>query len=127
MTLKQSMPKSPLPHLYRMRDSIKLIFEYIQGFSLHTFSKDHKTWDAVVKQIENIGEEVNKLEVNFRQAHPEFPWKDMVATRNKLAHDYWDINPKRVWEIATIDIPHLEHLLLPLLKVVESQEAKTNS
>lgn len=102
------MHKSALPHLFHLRDSILLIETYNSGYNLERFSNDQKTWDAVVKQIENIGEEVNKLEKSYQEAHPQLPWKEMIATRNKLVHDYWDINPKRVWEIATIDIPALK-------------------
>jgi uncharacterized protein with HEPN domain len=118
------MPKSALPHLYRIRDSINLIEQYITDFDLESFSADHKTWDAVVKQIENIGEEVNKLEKHHLETYPHLPWLDMVATRNKLVHDYWDINPKRVWEIATIDIPALKQDLLPILQNLKAQESK---
>lgn len=124
-----------MPHLYRIRDSITLISQYIDKFTLETFSQDNKTWDAVVKQIENIGEEVNKLERNFLKSYPQLPWSDMIATRNKLVHDYWDINPKRVWEVATIDIPKLRKDLLPILHDLsraelaegEAQEDKGNT
>lgn len=118
------MRKSALPHLFHIRDSINRIEKYLAGYTLETFSNDNKTWDAVTKQIENIGEEVNKLKKGYLEAHPQFSWSDMVATRNKLVHDYWDINPKRVWEIATIDIPKLKEDLLPILQNLESQEAK---
>lgn len=110
-----------------MRDAINLIQEYIAGFTLETFEKDHKTWDAVVKEIEVIGEAVTKIEDGFKLNIPEIPWKQMTATRNKLVHDYWDINPKRVWEIANTDIPNLKNALLPVLEELHNSDQNHQS
>ena len=67
--------------------------------------------DAIVRQLEVIGEATKKISQDFRDLHQDIPWKDMAAMRDKLIHDYIEVDFKMVWNTATIDIPELERLL----------------
>ncbi len=62
---------------------------------------------ALVKCLETIGEAAANLPAGFRQDHPEIPWKEIVAMRNRLIHGYFEIKYERVWHTATVDVPKL--------------------
>lgn len=61
--------------------------------------------DAVIRNLEVIGEAVNKIPLEIRQDLSEIPWKDIVSLRNKVIHEYFDVNIPIIWDTATKDIP----------------------
>ena len=69
------------------------------------FFKDHKTQDAVVRNIEIIGEAVKLLSDNIKKSNPNIAWKEIAGTRDKLIHDYFGVNIDVVWNIAKEDLP----------------------
>ena len=95
------MAKSPIPFLLHIRDAIDTINKYIGSYSFDEFKTDQKTQDAVIRQLEIIGEATSKLESEMKNEHPEIPWRDISDFRNILAHEYWDIDIEIVWKAAT--------------------------
>ncbi len=75
-------------------------------------------YDAVVRNLEIIGEACSHLEEEFKDTHPNIPWAQIIGMRNKLAHEYWDIDIDIVWQAATIEAPQLQKQLLDLLGTV---------
>ena len=71
--------------------------------------------DAFVREIEIIGEAARHVDENFCKQHPQVPWVDMVGMRNKLIHDYFEVNMPMVWDVATKDIPALKEALAACL------------
>jgi uncharacterized protein with HEPN domain len=71
------------------------------------FAADEVAQTAVVRWIEIIGEAVRGLTEELRRAHPEVPWRQMVAMRNVLVHGYFDIDVDLVWSVAENDLPKL--------------------
>jgi uncharacterized protein with HEPN domain len=69
------------------------------------FLQDHKTQDAVIRNIEIIGEAVKLLSDNIKKSHPHIAWKEIAGTRDKLIHDYFGVNIDVVWNIAKEDLP----------------------
>jgi uncharacterized protein with HEPN domain len=72
-------------------------------------------FDAVCRNIEIIGEAAGKVGPEFREAHPEIPWRQMISARNILIHNYDGIEPAIVWAIVEGSIPTLLHAVLHLL------------
>lgn len=71
------------------------------------FLQDHKTQDAVVRNIEILGEAAKLLSDEIKRNYPNIPWKDIAGTRDKLIHDYFGVNIDIVWDIAKNEIPFL--------------------
>ena len=69
--------------------------------------RDRKTQDAVVRNLEVIGEASKKVGSNFKREHPDVPWKEMAGLRDRLIHDYFGINYEIVWNIAATELPGL--------------------
>lgn len=71
--------------------------------------------DAVVRQLEIIGEAARLVPAAFRAEHPEIPWKKIVAMRNELIHAYRSVDVEQVWETVVVDLPALIQQLAPLI------------
>jgi uncharacterized protein with HEPN domain len=71
------------------------------------FVDDELAQTAVVRWVEIIGEAARGLSEELRQAHPEVPWRQMIAMRNVLIHGYFDIDVDLVWSVAQNDLPKL--------------------
>ena len=83
------------------------IQSYVANMDYGVFTKDSKTQDAVVRNLEIIGEAVKKLSFEIKEANPDVPWKIIAATRDRLIHEYFGINIDIIWEIATSDLTEL--------------------
>ena len=67
-------------------------------------NEDDVTLLAMLHLIQRLGEAASRLTADFRAAHPEFPWHEMIGMRNRIVHAYADLDPDVVWRIATEDI-----------------------
>ncbi len=81
---------------------------YISGISFDEFLGDQKTQDAIIRNIEIIGEASKKLSAELKEKYSNIPWKMIAGTRDRLIHGYFGVNIDIVWEIATINVPELE-------------------
>jgi len=100
----------------RIRDilaSIERIIEYTRNLDFEQFRSDTKTFDAVVRNFEIIGEAAVHMPEEIVADHPEIPWQDMRAMRNVLEHEYFGINENIVWDTIQDD-------LLPLVTQLKS-------
>jgi len=75
-----------------------------------TFAANSQALDAVVRNLEILGEAANKInqvDATYFEAHPEAPWQLMRAMRNKMIHDYFSVDPVVVWQTVQNDLPGL--------------------
>ena len=96
--------------LARLRDILqaaRLILSYVQDTTEVAFCTDQLKQDAVVRRIEIIGEATLHLDDATKKALPHLSFRQMRGMRNIVAHDYGNVNPKIVWEVATIHIPQV--------------------
>ena len=84
------------------------IQSYVSGMSYNEFLEDQKTQDAVIRNIEIIGEAVKKLSEETKKKYSKVPWKMIAGTRDHLMHGYFGVNIDIIWEVATIDAINLE-------------------
>ncbi len=88
---------------------------YIAGMSHHAFLRDAKTRAAVLFELVIMGEAASRVSESFRDAHPELPWKRMIALRNFYVHAYEVVNSDLVWVTLTRYVPRIEAVLSLLL------------
>jgi uncharacterized protein with HEPN domain len=97
--------------LNHMRDAAQKIVDFTAGVSAADFTADEKLQLAVVRLLEIAGEAVSGLSEGLKEDHPEIPWSQITATRNRLIHGYFDIDLGVIWKIVTEDVPALvDHL-----------------
>jgi len=92
------------------------ILEYTRGLSFEDFENDSKTFDAVVRNIEIIGEATKNISNEFREKYKDIEWKEIARTRDKFIHFYFGIDKEVVWDIASIDVPRLLEKLKTIIK-----------
>ena len=102
-------------YIEHILQSIKKIQSYISGKDQETFSNDSITQDAVVRQLEIIGEATKRISKELRNKNSEVPWDDMAGMRDVLIHDYIDVDLNIVWKTASQSIPGLKALLNKLV------------
>jgi len=71
---------------------MQIISEYIKGFSNNKFKKDNKTVDAVIRNLEIIGEASMRISDGIKKKFPEVPWDEMYYLRNRVMHEYFGID-----------------------------------
>jgi len=102
-------------YLWDMFDAARQVVQFTRGITFEAYIGDPMRTMAVERALEILGEAARRVSDDFRQAHPEIPWRDLVGQRNVLAHDYGEIKQDRIWESATRHAPKLIGMLEPLL------------
>ncbi len=90
---------------------IERIEKYISGISFTQFVDDIKTQDAVIRNFSIIGEAATRFSEAFQKSNPAIQFKEMKAFRNRIIHDYSEVNYERIWDIIQLDLPHLKEEL----------------
>lgn len=112
-------PERVEDYLEHIVQAIGHITSYVQEIdSAATLERDHKTQAAVIRNIEIIGEAANRI---YRQApefvtdHPSLPWPQMRGMRNRMIHNYFDVNIDVLWRTIKNDLPELKQQIDDLL------------
>ena len=105
-------------YLEDILESIETINSYIEGMDLDSFANDRKTVDAVVKNLEIIGEAARSLPNDLRATYSDIEWPRIIALRNILVHDYPSINLRIIWSITKNNLPVLEERVKKIIDEV---------
>ena len=97
-----------------MLESVERIRLYIQGFTYNQFLEDTKTSDAVVRNLQVLGEAANKVPKTLRRQSSDIEWIQIIRSRHIVVHDYFGVDLQIVWRIATVHLPPLQVALLRL-------------
>ena len=95
---------------FYLDDMIKFseqVLSYTEGLDRKDFEKDEKTYDAVLRKLELIGESATHIPEVIRKTSSTIPWRQIVATRNRLIHGYLGIDNDILWSIIRDDVPAL--------------------
>lgn len=114
------MNKDVTVFLRHILDAINNIELFVVGLSEDDFMDDEKSKYAVVRAIEVIGEAVKNIPSNYRNNHPNIPWKDIAGMRDKLMHQYFGVDYVKVWAVIEKDIPELKKNIVQLLSLNKS-------
>jgi uncharacterized protein with HEPN domain len=107
--------KSDSTYLAHILEAIQTIQDYLEGVSYEQFESNKMIADAVVRELEIIGEASNNLSADFRGRHPDILWRRMKDMRNFLIHEYFGVNTKVVWDTCKNDLPSLRDFIATAL------------
>jgi uncharacterized protein with HEPN domain len=104
--------------LQDMLDIIGKIGQYTSGMSFQEFLQDSRTQDAVVRNLEVLGEAARRIPPDIQERYPEIPWAQIVGLRNRLIHGYFLVDYGIVWEIVQSELSPLREKLEQIAREV---------
>lgn len=110
------MPKDFRVFLDDILEAISSIKLYTAKMTYESFINDKKTIDAVVRNLEIIGEATKGVPENIRTKYPEIKWQRIVGLRNVLIHQYSGIELEVVWDIIVNKLPLLQKQITHILE-----------
>lgn len=110
------MPRDYRSYLDDIMEAIGSIREYAAGMDYETFSRDRKTQDAVVRNLEVIGEAAGRIPELVLAAAPEIEWRKVIGMRNILIHEYFGISLPIIWNVVETKLDQLETSCRTLLE-----------
>ena len=100
-----------IERLVHIEASIGHVMDFLEGKTFDEMQSDKMCFHAVVYNIMIIGEAANMLTKEFREEHPDTPWRSIIDMRNVLVHGYYTASPLFIWETYTNDLePLLEQV-----------------
>jgi uncharacterized protein with HEPN domain len=108
--------KDDFSYLEHILLSIMKIKEFTKDLSKADFDSNELVQDAVIRNIEIIGEATKKISQELKSKFKEIPWREMSGMRDKLVHDYMGTDVEVVWKTVTDDIPLIETLINKIYK-----------
>ena len=112
------MPNSDLPYLQHMLDAVEKLQRYLEGVDWDGFEGDEILQDAVIRQLEILGEAASRVSDKTRSSVSGIPWPKVIGTRHRLIHGYLSVDVEVVWHTASQHVPrlrsHLETAILDL-------------
>ncbi len=103
--------KDDLAYIEHILNCIRKIKEYSNNLSKKEFADNELIQDAIIRNIEIIGEATKKVSNNLKQTYNEIPWKEMAGMRDKLIHDYMGVDIDVVWKTIESDIILLDEMI----------------
>ena len=103
-------------------EAIHQIQSYVEGLDEEAFGLDRKTQDAVIRNLEIIGEAAGSLPEEIQRASPDIDWRKIKGLRNILIHEYFGINLPIVWDVVQSKLAPLEAACRRIEKAVDPED-----
>ena len=101
------MSREDALYLTDIQASCEKVLRFVKGLNREQFFADEKTYDAVLRNLEIIGEAVKHLSGEFKDKHVEVEWRKIAGFRDMVVHEYFGINAHILWDIVTHHVPRL--------------------
>ena len=112
------MPRDFRVYLEDILEAASRVQQFTAGFSKDKFSKDIKTFDAVIRNLEIIGEAAKKTPENLRSKYPVVDWQKIAGLRDVLIHEYFGVDAEIIWDVVENKIPVLKSQIEKILKEI---------
>jgi uncharacterized protein with HEPN domain len=109
------LPERTVSALWDMWSYAREIRDTVGGISLEVYVANRTLRFATERRLEIVGEAARRVPEDFRRAHPEIPWRQVIGLRNILAHEYGEVRQEVIHTVATVHIPELIRILDPFV------------
>jgi uncharacterized protein with HEPN domain len=103
-------------YLHDIKEAVEKIETFTEGFTFEEFAQDVKTVDAVIRNLEIIGEAAKHIPKRVKERHPDIDWKAIAGMRNILAHEYFGVRMGIIWKTIGERLPELRYKIEEILK-----------
>ena len=103
--------KNDKVYIEHILEAIQTIEIYKKDLDFESFLKNKMAVDAIIRELEIIGEASNNISEKFQKEHADIPWRKIIGIRNTLIHEYFGINKKVVWNTCENDLPELKRFI----------------
>lgn len=115
--------KNRLIHILTALDCVERIQEYTAKYSLNQFETDRKTQDAVLRNLEILGQSIKDYGIDdLIIDYPNIEWRSLAGMRNIIAHDYLSIDIVIIWETISKHIVPLEKVIKEIIKELKNND-----
>ena len=104
--------KDDLTYIEHINECIDKIKRFNSQLTQENFNNNEIVQDAVIRNIEIIGEAAKQISYQFREQYTDIPWKEITGMRDKLIHDYMGVDTEIVWNTVRTDIPYLKNCFI---------------
>lgn len=112
------MKKDPKIFLLHILERIERVEKYIKDITESRFLKNEKVQDAVMINLLIIGEAIRNIPEDFQRKQKKINWREIIAMRNRLIHEYFGVDLRVVWSTSKKDLPKLKKQILGILKEI---------
>ncbi len=102
-------------YLDDIQTSVEKIRKFTQGLSFDEFSADNKTFDAVVLNLQIIGEATKHIPDSVKEKYPDVDWRRIAGLRDVIAHGYFGLNEHILWDLVQNRVPQLQEQVRHIL------------
>ncbi len=95
---------------------------FVRGMTYEQFVQDKRTLNAVLRSLQVIGEATKRVPDPVRERYPQVPWREMAGMRDKIIHDYMDVDTEIVWRVLTERIPEIRPVLEQILEELRGSQ-----
>jgi uncharacterized protein with HEPN domain len=116
--MTRAHPERVREYLQHIVEAIDRACGYVAGMDALAFDRDTRTQDAVMRALQIVGEAANKARLADPQLQgrsPEIPWDLMYGMRNRIIHDYFEVDLDVIWQTIKQDLPVLRAQIVQLL------------
>ena len=111
------MSKDQKAYLYHMIEAIGNIESYVDGLSEQDFYESKIVQDAVIRNLEIIGEAAKQVSKAIKDKHPGIEWKQIAGLRDILIHEYFGVDIEKVWRIVQNRLLELKKKLIKIVSI----------
>ncbi len=110
------MSKDPKILLQHILESVDALREYVAGMSEEEFLSNMEKQDSAERRLQIVGEAIVQLPHEFKDKYPGIPWAKVAGLRNRLVHEYFDVDHKLVWNTIEKSMPEFKKQIETLLE-----------
>ncbi len=103
-------------------EAIEKIERYLEGLAYEAFVKNEMVVDAVIRNLEIIGEASRNIPEEVRDIYPDIPWKRMIGLRNIVVHEYFGVDLSIIWDIINRNLPETKPEITAMLNGLNEDE-----
>ena len=112
--------------LFRMVEAMQAVKIFMPDKTLRDYLSDEMLQSAVERNLEALSEAANRISASFQAQHPEIDWSNIVGLKDVIDYQYRALNYKRVWNIATSDLPLMLEKVQPLVPDLPTENELTD-